>query len=304
MGNSEEFILAQWLSGKVDDKTVQSLLPDVDLENLRLILSEQEKIDFKLHKADLIWENLEHNIHKTEPENPRKSWIPKLLMAIFILCVALLSLYLLKQKPKEEIINTVIATTTVHELIDGSIIKLAPSSEIIYSPENWMADRTIKLKGQAFFNVKPGSSFRVLTELGAIEVLGTEFEVFELEDNLIVNCFEGKVKVESSKNKSVILNAQKQVRLNKAGFSTVVNINQLEAGFLSGIVKYKDITARLLLQELQRFYNLRVETENIDLEETFTGIIATTDIEKTCSYIAKTYDWKYQLDQDKVFFSK
>ena len=303
MKYSEESVLTTWLSGEVDDQSVKEILPDVDLDNLRLILSEQEKLDFKLHSSDVLWNKLKQDFTAPETPKPKKSSILWWLIGIAAFCIALLGLYLLNQK-KQEVIKTNIASTITHKLLDGSIVKLAPKSEINYSPKLWDTARKVNLQGQAFFEVIAGSSFQVKTKSGIIEVLGTEFEVFELGDQLIVSCFEGKVKVETPNKKSVILQAQERVKLNNNLFSNVELIEQREAGFLNKKVRYSNISAQLLLKEVQRFYKIKIETEDIDLKETFTGIVVTDDLEKTCKYIAQTYGWEFQLSDGKVFFKK
>ena len=46
--------------------------------------------------------------------------------------------------------------------------------------------------------MEKGTSFRVLTSEGIIEVLGTEFNITVRDNYFEVQCFEGKVKVTSS----------------------------------------------------------------------------------------------------------
>jgi len=62
MENAKEVILAKWLSGEVDDITVKAILPDIDLEGLREVLDEQNKLEFVLHPKESIWEGLQENI--------------------------------------------------------------------------------------------------------------------------------------------------------------------------------------------------------------------------------------------------
>ncbi len=81
------------------------------------------------------------------------------------------------------------------KLPDDSRVKLNAGSSIIYE-ENWFnTHRKVKLKGEAFFQVTKGNTFRVVTKEGIITVLGTSFNVKSRDEKLDVICYSGKVKV-------------------------------------------------------------------------------------------------------------
>jgi len=304
MENAKEVILAKWLSGEVDDITVKAILPDIDLEGLREVLDEQNKLEFVLHPKESIWEGLQENIGgKTKKTNARRNiawWIVPI-----VILLGLAGIYWSKIKQNEKIIiDTNIAATIDHKLIDGSIVHLAPNSSLMYNAEDWKTKRIVKLIGQASFDVESGSTFQVHTRNGLVEVLGTEFEVFELDENLMISCFEGSVKVVSSERRPIVLNEKEMVSLVGGQFSKIKKIENSRAGFLNNRIRYNNVSAKILIQELKRFYEVEVETDNLNLEEKFTGLIITNDINKACSYIAQTFGWKYQLLQGRVIFSK
>ena len=62
--------------------------------------------------------------------------------------------------------------------------------------------------GEGFFSVQKGSRFKVVSQQGIVEVLGTQFNILSRKGTYEVACVEGKVKVHDSKKISgVILTA-------------------------------------------------------------------------------------------------
>lgn len=80
-------------------------------------------------------------------------------------------------------------------LPDGSEIKLSYNSEVSFNPITWNYSRKIKFKGEAFFSVKEGKKFMVISDQGKTEVLGTTFNILSTGSIYEVTCFTGKVKV-------------------------------------------------------------------------------------------------------------
>ena len=89
-------------------------------------------------------------------------------------------------------------------LPDNSEIVLNSASEIQYKKWNWDNNRALKLQGEAYFKVAKGKKFEVVTNLGKVAVLGTQFNVKARENRFDVTCFEGRVKV-NYKNAELVL---------------------------------------------------------------------------------------------------
>ena len=71
---------------------------------------------------------------------------------------------------------------------------LNAASRLQYHPYWWRFERQVKLEGEVFL-VKPGTLFKVVSEKGTTEVLGTEFNIYSREKNYSVFCQSGTVKV-------------------------------------------------------------------------------------------------------------
>lgn len=85
------------------------------------------------------------------------------------------------------------------QLSDGSVVSLAKNSRLTY-PENFNSnERTVQLKGEAFFEVKknPASPFIIYANKTVTKVLGTSFNIAAYDDSpkIIVAVRTGKVSV-------------------------------------------------------------------------------------------------------------
>ncbi len=177
-------------------------------------------------------------------------------------------------------LNTIITTHRAQKatfvLPDTSIITLNATSTSSYNKRNWENSRTISLDGEAFFKVAKGKKFTVNTPAGNVTVLGTAFNVKQRENYFEVVCYEGTVRVDHLQ-KSVILHPQdkflvrnKQPVLQLKTTATTPSWTQNKSSFTSA--PFKEV-----LNEFERQYHVTFQTENISLNELFTGAFEHTD---------------------------
>ena len=76
-------------------------------------------------------------------------------------------------------IQTFAGQDRIQTLPDESSIHLNDASILSYNEKSYATDRSLKLEGEAFFQVAKGAKFVVNTKGGSIEVLGTSFNVFQ-----------------------------------------------------------------------------------------------------------------------------
>ena len=65
---------------------------------------------------------------------------------------------------------------------------------------------------------------------------------------------------------------------------------------------FKSIPLRFVLAELERQYNLEISTENIDLNQSFTGSFSNTNLNLALQSISTPYQIAYTKQGDKVLF--
>jgi ferric-dicitrate binding protein FerR (iron transport regulator) len=91
-------------------------------------------------------------------------------------------------------------------LPDGSVVKLESNTSISYAFGKQTADRTVYLKGQAFFSVAADASQPFIIRVSdlTIKVLGTSFAVREIGAATIVEMSSGAVEVSKGRARRVI----------------------------------------------------------------------------------------------------
>jgi len=126
-----------------------------------------------------------------------------------------------------------IAQNSTISLPDGSTMILNATAEAKVDTENWEENREVFLEGEAFFKVKKGSKFTVNTSLGNVQVLGTQFTVNTVDNDLLtVKCFEGKVKVTTEEGKETFLTKGMGYQLNDTNINSWDFVNKSPSWYI------------------------------------------------------------------------
>lgn len=186
-------------------------------------------------------------------------------------------------------------------LPDGSTFILNAESSLSYNKNNWSKNRTIKLKGEAFFEVKRGHTFKVETPTGAVQVLGTKFNVRSRAETMEVRCHSGKVAVFSEDKKSEeILLVNEAVRFDLEGKSERWTFNaEGKASWISGISKFKKSTLEQILKELERQYNIQIDSESINTTEIISCNFPHNNLELALKAVLSPMEIKFELKENK-----
>jgi len=153
-------------------------------------------------------------------------------------------------------------------LPDGSTFVLNAKSNLNFLGKNWTDERTLNLDGEAFFKVKKGSTFTVKTSTGSVQVLGTKFNVRSRNASLDVICTEGKVAVIST-NGNILqeLNPMDAVRINNNTITENWKITSSEKdGWQNGLFSFKKVPLSEVLEELERQFEIKIDSKNIDTQ--------------------------------------
>jgi ferric-dicitrate binding protein FerR (iron transport regulator) len=218
--------------------------------------------------------------------------------AVLLLLVGLSVIYL---NTRDETIRTGYAQRTEVILPDASVVVLNSGTEIQYDEKNWDNERLISLSGEAFFKVAKGRKFTVETESGEVNVLGTQFNVEQRNGYFEVICFEGLVSV-SFKGETRKLPAG-------ASFLTIDgNIIPAEGpdsdipGWINNESNFQSTPLFYVLQEFERQYDMEVTTENIDLNQLYTGSFSNTNMNLALQSISTPSQISFKLEGNKVLF--
>lgn len=193
----------------------------------------------------------------------------------------------------DEVINsTGIAEKTEVTLPDGSIVKLNANSSLSYNKKTFTQNRTLNLKGEAYFKVAKGSKFTVVSDLGTVKVLGTQFNVITRKNLFETICYEGRVQVNSDKTEK-ILNPTDGIRfLNQTKEDLKINVKQ--PSWISNLSHFSKMKLELIIDELQNQYNIKIDSKKIDTNQLVTTYFTHKDLDKALETIFLPLKVKYR----------
>lgn len=192
--------------------------------------------------------------------------------AVVLICFGLSFLYLYNTTPgfgKLSKVQTAESKDKV-ELADGSQIQLNVNSKLIYPNHFGDNKRLVKLKGEAFFNIKRDTSKPFIIESGKtlIKVLGTSFNIRNITGNqTLVSVNTGVVSFKVKNNGQEIILTKGQVGLFKDNQLTLLNKpNRNCDSWRTGSLSFKNTPFIQVLGDIERLYKVKFKNENKKLE--------------------------------------
>ncbi len=184
-------------------------------------------------------------------------------------------------------------------LPDSSEVVLNASSFVKFNKKEWAKNRIVNLEGEAFFKVKKGSKFKVITKEGTVSVLGTQFNVNEYANFLEVQCFEGKVLVERNK-KQQILTKGEAVRQIKTNEFEKWNFSKEKPSWKNFETNFNNTPLIYIIENFKKTYGVEVTSEKVNLEKRFSGSFPNKDIKIALETISNSMNLDYSIKNKKV----
>ncbi|OLT60902.1 FecR family protein [Moorena bouillonii] len=153
--------------------------------------------------------------------------------------------------------------------------------------DDWDGNRTVNLAGEAFFEVKKGEKFTVITPRGNVEVLGTSFNVKARSKIFKTTCYTGKVKVSSLSSASEqILTPGLVAALDEDGSLNKIELelDGTSPEWMKGKYRFRNDPLSDITTEFERIFDV-----NIDLE------IDNDRINRKYNYTVLSNDLKTEL---------
>ncbi len=184
-------------------------------------------------------------------------------------------------------------------LPDQSEVILNAGSEITYKKHNWDDNRRLELDGEAFFKVAKGKTFEVVTGLGNVEVLGTQFNVRSREGRFDVICFEGRVRVISAGTENIITKGQ-SISFADGKPIDVPSANGSQPGWLSGELNFNNENLARIVAELTRQYKIEISVDAGSQTQLFTGTLPMNNLDEALVIICATYHLIVEKSGDRI----
>lgn len=238
-----------------------------------------------------------------EKIKPAKKYLASIFLSVaasIALVIAISSFFYVTRingKSKEYYTYLTNNNKSAFTLSDGTKVTLNKNSKLTYSNAFGKTGRSVKLEGEALFEVTkyPNTPFDVSLEVGdekkgTIKVLGTVFntKIDTKSDKIITTLIEGRVSFEGS-GKKIILYPNQQLAFDY----TTSNIDvygvdvEKEISWKDGLIKYKMITFTDLVKELEKKYNVHICIENKKLTSPSITISGGFSEEQTLDEILK-----------------
>lgn len=229
-----------------------------------------KKLKARIGSKEKIWSQIQNQIsHETPKSNTKRFFRYALAAAASLALIMYFSFF------RTELIieSSPLAENRLIRLPDSSFVTLNAGSEIQYDRLSYAKERKIKLKGEAYFQVKKGSNFTVTTDLGKVRVLGTTFNVYSRKDIMSITCMTGKVAVLFfTQQKEYILTQGMKISTesNKVSSSTI-DLEQYQF-WRDGYFYYENAPLTQVMEELQRQYQIKdLKFSNNILKYRYTG---------------------------------
>ncbi len=224
-------------------------------------------------------------------------WLQPLLRVAAVLLILTGSYFIFLWNPTTTF-ATLASEKTELFLPDSSAVTLNALSKLSYQAKHWGRKRAVTLDGEAFFKVAKGSQFDVETEVGTITVLGTQFNVKMRTDYFEVVCYEGLVAVKHAGN-VVKLPPAKMFRVVKGIITPDESTTEVLPGWLMQESSFESVPFGEVIKEFERQYSVSVTTNNIDLNQLFTGRFVHSNFPVALKSISIPLNLKYEVAEDQ-----
>lgn len=303
---SDDRFLARWLNGDLTPAELELFEQHPDYPVLKRITEKMdgyESPDFPVGKS---WEKFQEKLPdistaegQIKPLRTRRSWIYAAAASLLLL----IGLWFLWKggNSSPTTYYTEVGQQKELTLPSGSVAFLNAKSSLSFSTHNWEKERRITLEGEAYFEVEAGAPFRVETEKGVIEVLGTHFSVNSRANWLEVQCFEGRVRVRPIQGPEHVLPAGQsiQVDANYGSKEREVEINASPT-WLQGISQFSATPLWAVLGALERQFGIEIDASQIDTERLYTGSFVHDDVETALKMVLDPFGYAFDRQGQRV----
>lgn len=301
MENTNDTFLSDWLANKISDNQLKQLVSDEDFlayQKLKNVLG-----NYTIQQPDLE-QNYGKIQEKIVAKNPTKqqSKVYSLWKYVAVAASLLLFFGLYQVFYFSNTVSTDYGLTKIIILKDNSKVTLNSKSELSY-PNFFNWNRTLKLNGEAFFEVQKGSKFTVETELGTVSVLGTKFNITSFDDYFEVVCFDGKVMVVKD-SKKVILTKGESVRIFEKSFENWVQNSIEKPQWISGESSFKNVPMKYVIDKFEMQFNTKIMyPKDIDALK-FTGSFSNKNIETAIKSICIPLNLNYTINKGNIILTE
>ena len=294
----KEQLVKKWLNNDLSDAESKAFNALEEAGLYKEIIEEAQRFNGATNLKVASFDALDK--HLVSKKSSSVHWI-RLVSSLAAIFVVGFALFTLINKDQISSFKTALATNETITLPDNSIVTLNELSELEYVASNWDENRSLKLKGEAFFDVEKGKRFDVITEFGKVSVLGTEFNVLSRDHIFKVACYEGLVQVTYNDDTVKLPAGTEFVLSSGKGLKTPIAI--AEPYWLKNMSVFENASFKAVVEALEKQYNINVQYPS-DLTMQFTGAFEHNHLENALKSITKPLNLTYTIQNTKEVIIK
>ncbi|WP_442266458.1 FecR family protein [Tenacibaculum sp. ZS6-P6] len=289
-------LIKKWLDHDLNPQELESFKSIEDYDELMYISESLKK--FKAEHNVNQQQILNNIISKKKKNSLNIFSVLTKIAALFVITLG--AYYFLFNKDNITKVETGYANKITTSLPDASTVKLNAVSSINYNKNSWDKKREVILKGEAFFKVAKGSTFKVITEQGNVTVLGTEFNIKTRDSIFQVVCYEGLVSVEY-KNKIVKLSPGDSFKFGRFIEKETGNISP---SWINNESEFVSEPFLEVIKEFERQYKVNFTINNINTQQLFTGKFNHKDLNLALNSITLPLNLSYTIRGDEIILKR
>ena len=292
----KDYLLAKWLNKNITNEELTELKSSSEYATYIKIAEATSKLKTPSFNIDANFKAISSQIKLKDKVIRLKPMATFLKIAAVI--AVLFTVYLFINS-LDTTIETKIAEKQYFLLPDDSKVVLNANSTINYNKKDWKNSRELTLNGEAYFNVSKGKKFLVITQLGIVNVLGTQFNVLARDDNFYIKCYEGLVSV--SFNDTIIkLSAGKKLKIENGVLIKHFKNNTSSPGWIANESSFDNTTLAIVLKEFERQYPIKITTENINVNKRFSGSFTHNNLNLALKSVCDPLNLSFTINGEDV----
>ncbi len=265
---SDETFLARWISGDLSKEELEAFKKSKDYEAFKNINKGSQKLMVPEFNKDTALRKIKNELHIDKEDKKVVKFVPNWVYVVAAILVIAIGIFNFVQS--ESHYNTGFGEQLTVTLPDNTKVQLNARSHLDFNPKTWEDQREVRLNGEAFFDVVKGTTFKVLTHVGVVEVLGTEFNVIAAQNYFEVQCHEGRVKVKSKTTKAVTLTPGKALRVVNSE-KQEWTFTELKPSWLQGETTFREAPLVRVIKALEDQFKITFDASKVDTTQKFTG---------------------------------
>jgi len=293
MNNENNILVTKWLNNTLTEAELKQFKTTEDYDLLVRIMDSSAKLQAPEYDVAFAYQKI--IAQKNKPKS--KKWWQYSVAASVVL---LIGFFAYANLFSNTTYTSDFGEQLVFNLPDGSKVTLNSKSSISFNEQDWDTNRTLKLKGEAFFDVQKGKTFTVQTQQGNVSVLGTEFIVKATPRFFKVACYEGKVKVEDFiANTTQFLTPTKAYQHIEKEI-VAYHFKEVTPQWLNNTTAFKSVPLKYVFKSLEKQYNISIESNNYDTSMLFTGSFPNNNKNVALQTVLKSANLQYKIQENRV----